>query len=89
MNLVFLLLGIIGIIFITIYENKRNTPTVEEFKELQKSNLISPTYVDFKSLTRKEKKEVRQTTVEFRIFMKFALRFQKANPGVKVDIPGV
>lgn len=77
------------LIGITVYTNKQNTPTDKEFEELKKAKLVSHDTLSFKSLSRREKKVVRQLTVEFRVFLKFSQRFALANPDKKIPVPTV
>lgn len=59
-------------------ENKKLNPTDEEFNELKKANLIPASYVDFKSLKRKEKKQVRFLTRDMRISYAFVQKCKQA-----------
>ena len=59
-------------------ENKKLNPTDEEFNELKKAKLIPESYVDFKSLKRKEKKQVRFLTRDMRISYAFVQKCKQA-----------
>ena len=58
--------------------NKKLNPTDEEFNELKKANLIPASYADFKSLKRKEKKQVRFLTRDMRISYAFVQKCKQA-----------
>lgn len=87
MSIIIFAIGVIGLIAITIYQNKQLEPTENEFAELKKANLVPVTYVDFKSLSRREKKQLRLLTQRYRIFIDFAQRFRFANPDKKFPLP--
>lgn len=75
---IFLVVMLVSMYVLSIFENRKYNPTSEEFEELKKYNLVPDNCIDFKSLNRKQKKEVRKNVREMRISYAFVQKCKKA-----------